>query len=157
MDFKIFYFLRIFFTTGYLIRMIIEIIKDMKYFLSVLMLATIAFANSFYIFGRNSDDMDSEENSLPRSDIWEAFIYSYKMGLGDFATDGFETADEEILWIIFLINTLIILIILLNLVIAIMGETFERVQETQQTAMLREIVHIIKENEIGQKISLYPK
>ena len=140
--FKLFYFLRIFFETGYLIRMIIEIIKDMKNFVGVLMIATIAFANSFYILGRNS-----EEGNLAGEDVWAAFIFSYKMGLGDFNTDGFETVDEEILWIIFVINTLIILVVLLNLVIAIMGDTFDRVQETQDKSMLREIAQMIRENE----------
>lgn len=142
--FKLFYFLRIFSATAYLVRMIIEIVLDMKFFVSVLMIATIAFANSFYILGRNSSAADG---NLAGSNVAEAFIFSYKMGLGDFNTDGFGTVDEEILWIIFLLNTLIILIVLLNLVIAIMGDTFDRVQETQENSMLKELTQMIRENE----------
>lgn len=48
---KLFYFLRIFSSTAHLIRMIIEIISDMRYFVLVLMLAVLAFGNSFYILG----------------------------------------------------------------------------------------------------------
>ena len=141
--FKLFYFLRIFFATAYLIRMIIEIIKDMKFFVGVLMIATIAFANAFYILGRNS----APDDNLAGENFIDAFIFTYKMGLGDFITDGFGTRDEEILWIFFLLNSLIILIVLLNLVIAIMGDTFDRVQETQENSMLKELTNMIRENE----------
>jgi hypothetical protein len=142
--FKLFYFLRIFFATAYLVRMIIEIMLDMKFFVSVLMIATIAFANAFYILGRNSPE---DDGNLAGENFVDAFIFSYKMGLGDFNTDGFGTRDEEVLWIFFLLNSLIILIVLLNLVIAIMGDTFDRVQETQENSMLKELTNMIRENE----------
>lgn len=41
--FKIFYYLRIFFATSHLVRMIIEIVIDMKNFVLVLLIAVIAF------------------------------------------------------------------------------------------------------------------
>ena len=52
--FKVFYYLRIFFETGYQVRMMIEIVVDMRNFAVVLMLAVFAFGNSYYILGRNS-------------------------------------------------------------------------------------------------------
>jgi hypothetical protein len=52
------------------------------------------------------------------------------MGLGDWNTDGFGTRDTWVVWGLWFLNTLIILIILLNLVIAIMGDTFDQVQES---------------------------
>lgn len=142
--FKLFYFLRIFFSTAYLVRMIIEIMLDMKFFITVLMIACIAFANAFYILGRKSDP---DSGNLAGDNVADAFIFSFKMGLGDFNTDGFNTDDEELLWIFFLLNTLIIMIILLNLIIAIMGDTFDKVQETQENSMLRELTNMIRENE----------
>jgi hypothetical protein len=45
---KTLYFLRIFDSTGYLIKIIIEVIIDMKYFFMILMLTFIAFADSMY-------------------------------------------------------------------------------------------------------------
>ena len=38
-------------------------------------------------------------------------------------------------------------VVLLNLVISIMGDTFDRVQETQELSKLRELTQMIKENE----------
>mmetsp|Transcript_12932 Transcript_12932/g.14849 ORF Transcript_12932/g.14849 Transcript_12932/m.14849 type:complete len:237 (+) Transcript_12932:5334-6044(+) len=122
--------------------MIQAIIIEMKYFVLALLIAILAFANAFYILGRNSPDANFTGNN-----IWDAFIFSYRMGLGDFNTDGFGTSDEGLIWTLWFLNTIIILIILLNLVIAIMGDTFDRVQETQESTMLQEFACIMRENE----------
>ena len=121
--------------------MIGAIISEMRYFMLALLIAIFAFANTFFILGRN------DVNNFSGNNVWDSFIFSYRMGLGDFNTDGFGTKDEVLVWIFWFLNTLIILIILLNLVIAIMGDTFDRVQETQESTMLQEFVSIIRENE----------
>ena len=43
---KLLYFLRIFKSTGYFIRTIVETIKDMRYFLMMLLLTFTAFGDS---------------------------------------------------------------------------------------------------------------
>jgi hypothetical protein len=43
---KLLYFLRIFKSTGYYIRTIIEVIMDIKYFLLMLLLTIVAFGDS---------------------------------------------------------------------------------------------------------------
>ena len=53
---KIILYMRVFMTTGGLVRMIIEIIYDMRYFTLIFFLAVIAFANSFHILGKNSSE-----------------------------------------------------------------------------------------------------
>jgi len=141
---RLFFMLRIFSKTSYLISMIIAIISEMFYFVVALIIAIFAFANTFFILGRNAR---GDNDNFAGSNVWDAFIFSYRMGLGDFDTDGFATKDEVLVWIFWFLNTLIILIILLNLVIAIMGDTFDRVQETQVSTMLQEYCRIIRENE----------
>lgn len=46
---KVFYFLRLFSTTAYLMRMIIEVTIDARYFLFMFVFAITAFSNSFFI------------------------------------------------------------------------------------------------------------
>ena len=128
---KTFYFLRIFNATASLVRMIIEIAHDMKYFFVVLMMAVTAFANAFFVLTVNQPNVTA---LVPYS-----FVFSYRMGLGDFATDDFNSKDEILLWVLWFANTLLINIMLLNLLIAIMGDTFERVLETMENSMLKEI------------------
>ena len=136
---KVFYFLRIFNETASLVRMIIEIAHDMKYFFVVLMMAVMAFANAFFVLTVNQPNVTA---LVPYS-----FVFSYRMGLGDFATDEFGTKDEVLLWVLWFLNTLLINIMLLNLLIAIMGDTFERVLETMENSMLKEITQMMQENE----------
>lgn len=143
MWFKMFYFLRIFKATAHLIRMIIEIIMDMKWFIIVLFLSIIGFANAFFILARNSPG-----DWFPGNTFMRSFLFSYRMGLGDFVTDLFAGhPDETLIWVLWFLNTLIILIILLNLVIAIMADTFDKVQETAENSMLQEYAAMIRENE----------
>jgi hypothetical protein len=139
---RVFYLLRVFDSTAYLVSMITAIISDMVYFMYALIITMLAFGNAYFILGRNTED-----DNFAGSDIWEAWIYSVRTGLGDFNTDGFGTSDEVLIWIIWFINTIIIVIILLNLVIAIMGDTFGRVQETQEATKLQEFANIMRENE----------
>ena len=140
--FRFFYLLRVFSETAYLVSMVEAIIVDMRYFVLALLMAIIAFANTFFILGRNSDG-----SNFAGDTVFLAFIFSYKMGLGDFDTDGFGTDDEILIWILWFLNTLSIAIIMLNLVIAIMGDIFGRVQETRKATMLQEFTSIMREND----------
>jgi hypothetical protein len=47
MWFKFLYFLRIFMSTGYLIRMILTVVYDMRIFLLVLAIAILGFSDAF--------------------------------------------------------------------------------------------------------------
>lgn len=116
------------------------LINFFRYFVLALLIAILAFANTFYILGKNG------EENFTGHDIFDSFIYTYRMAFGDFDTDNFDTEDEALIWILWFINTLIVLVILLNLVIAIMGDTFDRVQETQESTMLKEFTNIMREN-----------
>ena len=58
-------------------------------------------------------------------------MYSYTNGLGDFDTDGYEGKDDEtLLWVLFMCLSIFIFLVMLNLLLAIMGDTFERVMES---------------------------
>ena len=51
---KFFYFLRIFDNTAPLIRMIIEIVLSIRYFLLVYVIAVVGFGNGIYILSQNN-------------------------------------------------------------------------------------------------------
>jgi len=46
---RLLYFLRIFDTTGFLIRAIIQVMSEMKYFMMILMIAYFAFGDSYKV------------------------------------------------------------------------------------------------------------
>ena len=80
---KLLYFLRIFKSFGYYIRTIIEVIKDMRFFLMMLLLTFIAFGDSMrQIASSNSGDKDFINGTF-----FTGIAYIYRMVLGDFDTN----------------------------------------------------------------------
>jgi hypothetical protein len=53
---KLLYFLRIFENTGYLIRIITEVVASMKYFLFILLIAIVAFADAIRQFSTSNKE-----------------------------------------------------------------------------------------------------
>ena len=70
---------------------------------------------------------------------WNAFIFTFRNSMGDFNTDNFDGTDKYYLYFNWFFNVLIALILLLNLLIAIMGDTFDRVRENTDNNMLKEL------------------
>lgn len=124
-------YFRIFERTRYLIRMILEIIRDMVPFLWILITATFAFAMVFYI---------SSEYSVSLAD---SFYHTYRLNYSDFDTDDYSSKQ----WFVFLTATFFNPLVLLNLLIAIMGDTYDRVQSGQEVADAKEISEMIIEAE----------
>ena len=138
--------------------MILEIVNDMKNFMIVLFIGIIGFTGGFYILqkGLGFTENDKGEKELVRfagETPFKAFIYTYRMVLGDFQLDNFNDYEENLpieyylIWIIFIVGSLFLVIVLLNLLIAIMGDTFGRTLELIPQLIIREKVMLISENE----------
>jgi len=85
--------------------------------------------------------------SIAGKEWWQVLIYTYLTGLGEFGMDGFDGNEYELLlWGLFFGCTILLSIVLLNTLIAIMGDTFGRVQEGKDAAFLREVCSLISEN-----------
>jgi hypothetical protein len=117
--------------------MIIEIIKSMKNFMTVFFIGIFSFAGGFYIMqeGLIKKDASEEDEAKARfagDNPIRAFIYTYRLAMGDFSLDSLDSFEDDFekyfMWIVFLISSLFLVIVLLNLLIAIMGMTFSDVQ-----------------------------
>lgn len=80
---KLFYFMRVYDSTSQLIRMIIEIVIDMGNFLKVLLIGIIGFTGGLYILQQGLVE-GSENYRFVGDNFVKAFIYTYRMTLGDF-------------------------------------------------------------------------
>jgi hypothetical protein len=129
---KLFYFMRVFESNSQLIRMIIEIVKDMKNFLIVLLIGIIALTGSLFIMQQSIPYGQEGHNSVGDNMI-KAFIYTYRLTLGDLNLDDFDKVEEigiieyYILCFIFIFGSLFLVIVMLNLLIAIVGSTYEKI------------------------------
>jgi len=141
---KVFYFGRIFKSTAALITMVIEITINMQSFLFVFILSVAGFGNCFMIMARNY----GTDDPFTGHTYWRAFIYSYNQAMGNFDTSAYVDDDKYYLFLIWFLNTMVTLIIFLNLLIAIMGDIFDRVQEAQENNTLKEFAGIMIENEL---------
>ncbi len=75
---RLLYFFRIFRNTGYYIRMLVEVIKDIKYFIFIFALTIVAFAHAWYVFLKNGEESELENFAV-------AIGYVYNLALGEFS------------------------------------------------------------------------
>ncbi|CDW79294.1 wd-40 repeat protein [Stylonychia lemnae] len=139
--------LRIFSNLRYLINMIVEIIKDMSSFSILLIYWMIGFNLMFYSF-KYQNEMNGQENKSFNQDISSSVFFTelqqtYKLSFGDFDTEGFNGFQ----WALFVISSFFIPLVLFNLIIAIMGDTYDRVQTSAACVDLKEQANLILEVE----------
>ena len=125
---KVFYWMRLYKNTAYYVKLITQTLADIKTFCFLVFIIWFAFANLFYMLniGHNKDDQVLiEYTGIAYVD---SIIAIYQFALGDFQYDGFINSEYVyLLWILFPICTFLMIIVFLNMIIAIMGHTFEDV------------------------------
>ena len=136
MWFKFLYFLRIFKNTGYLIRMIIEVCKDMMVFFIVLSVTIAAFGDAFLrISMANEDTQDESGNDLRfTTSFVDSVIFTYRMVLGDFDTGAFGNVATGVVMLFWFLCTVFNMIVMLNLLIAIISDSYARVAAISEQA-----------------------
>ena len=81
--------------------------------------------------------------------LLESLQTIYRFLLGDFFFDGLRPYNQNwLLWVFFFISTFFLMLIMLNLIIAIMGDTYNRVQLNAASATYRELADLIFESDL---------
>ena len=80
---KFLYFLRIFQSTGYLIRMLFHVIWEMRIFLFILLLVYLGFGEAFLRLSETSDSPFIEDYAY-------SVVYAFRLSIGDTDTEAFE-------------------------------------------------------------------
>jgi WD40 repeat protein len=121
-------FFRLFRRTRYLIRMIQEIVWDMWPFLIVYFYSIFSFAWLFLVLS----DPSAKDGPDSYSSSWLK-VYMFNFGQ-------YDTGDYKVLqWISLIITTTVNPLLMMNLLIAVMGDTYDRVQQDIVVADLKEI------------------
>ena len=148
---KLFYFGRIMNSTSTIVRMIIEISKDIVPFLFLVIVVILGFTNAFYIIALNTD-LEEGETRVQRftnNNVFLAITYTWKNGLGDFITDEFDANNFSVMvYIIWIACTFMVLIVFLNVLIAVLSDSFDKIQETLENNLLKEMATMMSENEV---------
>lgn len=146
---KMFYWMRIFNETAHFVTLIGKTLSDIKVFCLMLTIILFAFSNFFFTINNNTSHNETYANSDRFKDrfkddlqdsekgeftylqrlYYNCYINSilnvYLLMLGEFYFEDFSKGpNDEFAWIGFILATFIVLIVFMNLLIAIMGETF---------------------------------
>ena len=127
---KTFYWMRLFSGTSFYIRLIMETISDIKYFLILFLFIMMCFGSTLLVMnqGRSSEIYSSKFNIS----FLDAILNQYVLTIGDYDVEAFhEEGGDIILWCFFILTTFLTQITFLNVLIAIMGDTFDRVSEVK--------------------------
>ncbi|GMH71660.1 hypothetical protein TL16_g05712 [Triparma laevis f. inornata] len=131
--------------SGELVRMIIGIIQGIRVFLAILIVCMIGFAASFFVLfeGQSNEDGDSTHIGPPQTLLWSYTVMLAGFGVGDLegSASFFSTS------MLFIAFTIFINIIMLNLLIAIMGDIFDKIQENAKAEFIFARANIILEFE----------
>lgn len=145
---KFFYWMRLFKDYSAFIKMIGEIIWEVRTFFVMMFLCLAAYANVMFVLNlnRTSDCFidDGEVCDLIYEENFgfgpvDAIVHAYLTGLGDFRTDSYEHADGGETWFMFLVATVVVQLIFMNVLIAIMGESFGKVNGIIDQAKLHQL------------------
>lgn len=106
---RAFYFLRIFLESAIIVAMIIEIVKEMVWFLIICSMAVLGFGNSFLIILWNQESEPGEHS------FFQTQALSWAQMIGDFNfTNDFTTYwDLTLLYVIWFLHTILTLFMLL--------------------------------------------
>ena len=122
----------------------------MRAFVFMFVLIILGFANGFYVLAKNqlaaikAEDGDPE---IPYMTYGQSILYVYTTSTGEFNTDPFAKGEDEgLLWAFFVITTFLLTIVMLNMLIAIMGSSYQKVSDVAVASMLKERMLLIMEN-----------
>ena len=77
----------------------------------------------------------------------DSIIFAYRMALGDFDTSKLGDVHKWIAIIFFIMATMFLTIIMLNLLIAVISDTYARVESTSVSEMYKTFADLMTENE----------
>jgi len=134
---KVFYWMRLFGSLAKYVNLIYCTIADCLWFMALVLIIIISFANFFYLLNLNVAD-EMGEGFLPEyshdGPMVDSFLSVYFICIGMYDVTRFGNAghDEYFLWAMFGLATFINLIVFMNMLIAIMSKTFGDVMENEE-------------------------
>ena len=114
--------------------MIIEITRDMLPFLLVMAVLIIGFSGAFYILFTPPQGATGNDAEVPESfaNYQSTLLTTFVMLAGELDTAAFmDSPHAPMAVVMFCTYQVLGLIVLLNLLIAIMGDTFQRVKDME--------------------------
>jgi hypothetical protein len=130
--------------------MVLQILKDMVWFLLLLSIGALAAANAFYVLLKNEpcDASDPDCKQLFSNPADALFTMFNMLILSAFERESIVRGPYQVLLhLIFVITMILVPIVLLNLLIALMSDSYEHIQDRSVQELLYLKATIILEQE----------
>lgn len=139
---KLLYFLRIFKSTGYLVRMVTDVFWGVRTFTLILVIMYFGFAEAFMRVSEASDP-----SAQFTGNYFFAFCYVFMTSIGSTSTNTFNfTVQPAYCWILFVGYLILSNVVMLNLLIQILSKIFTEINDNAVQANYQERARIISEN-----------
>ena len=133
---KVFQIFSLFKSTRVLLRIVIEIVRDMIPFMLFVLVTTVTVSLLF--------TSATPDGALAGATYPDFLLHVYLLDFGDFSLDDYSALDLAI----FILAVLVVPLVLLNMLIAIMGDTFDRVKEEEGRRDFQEMAGLIYRYEV---------
>ena len=155
---RVLYFLLAYQATGPLVRMILQVFRDIKYFILLLVCTMIGFGLAFYVLFNSAAAIDDSDVEDYFSTLSRALISTFCIMVGMVDPSVFWKARSPALAIaMFCLYVVVMLVMLFNLLIAILSDTYEKVKETEEVEFIKGRARIIFELEANMPPSVTRK
>jgi hypothetical protein len=120
--------MRIFNGLGFIVSMLKEVIKDLKFFLFFFLIVICTFGMIFFLL---EGDLETYEGLRSMG----YFFMSFRTSLGDFELDKFHDASNQSLailwamWVSWAVAVFMSSLVFLNFIIAVISESYEKVMQ----------------------------
>lgn len=149
---KLLYFMRGFSSLGALVRMVAHSAIHMRFFLVVLAVLCLGFANAFYLLLAVPDgdwarpgEPVPEDFASPQMAVLT--VFRWMLGDWDTAVLGTRSRTAVIAWLLFVIFAVLVVVVMLNLLIAILSDAYGYIRDRASIAMHRERARLLVEYE----------
>lgn len=123
--------------TAFMITLIVQVVKDIRYFLLLIFLFLLCFDSAAFF-------LQSSYYSSNSFTFFGIFTVFYRLLLGDYGQyDEVSADDAGLLWFLMMAFTLLSVIILLNLLISIISDSFGKVFSAKTQARTYELLCLI--------------
>ena len=130
---KLFDWLRLFEKTGFYVKLVGETLNDIKYFILLLLTTLIMFGVPVIMLDASSDQDKDLIDKVAGFWIFDLIYTQYMLALGMFEPENYADHPQAILALLFfLAATMMSQVTMLNMLIAIMGDSFDRVFEYRE-------------------------
>ena len=143
---KVFDWLRLFEQTAFYIKLMQETLKDIRAFLILILTALATFGIPMIILNLKLDAESQVVDEVFGFWLVNMLLNQYLLALGEFSLDNFASnSHASLCYFFFICATFISQVTMPNMLIAIMGDTFEKVIENRTVNAIKSKLELMDE------------